>query len=226
MSSVMGQTRAKLLPIMCFYVLIQTLGLVNEMEGAMKALDSDRQLETAVECFRFNVPLEFDVRAAVGIDGCPVLRRAADVVSAFEEMAKLPEEVLIAAALDSSFRLIRWNVVATGDQIWSGFRRIDAFHAAIISKARSIILIQSRLSSDYRPTSKDSVVTKAILETGRLLGYPLIDHVILNDRGYWNLEPRRQSITFTAPRAVIHRRTRTMASSEQQLWRASICAKH
>jgi len=177
----------------------------------MKSLNN--RLRTACEDFRFTVPLDIDVQKSVGINRCPFLRSATDVTAVFKDMAAIGDEVLVSAALDSDLRLLRWNVVAAGAAIQqAGVRIIDAFHGAIMSKASGIVLVQSRSFGRREPSDDDSALTRKIAAAGELLGYPLVDHVIVSGDGYWSVMTRRLPGKVQVVNSLTRHRTRTLAS--------------
>lgn len=51
-------------------------------------------------------------------------------------------------------------------------------------KAVSILLLHNHPSGDPTPSKDDIILTKRIIETGNLIGIPLVDHIIIGDNRY------------------------------------------
>ena len=65
--------------------------------------------------------------------------------------------------------------------------------AAILVNAASIVLVHNHPSGDPSPSAEDSAITERVTACGQLLGIPLLDHVIVAERGYYSFqesEPR------------------------------------
>jgi len=66
----------------------------------------------------------------------------------------------------------------------------EVFAPAIVAGAASLILVHNHPSGDPEPSPEDIAVTRQLVESGRLLGIPVRDHVVLGDGGYVSLEER------------------------------------
>jgi len=66
----------------------------------------------------------------------------------------------------------------------------EVFAPAIAGGAASLILAHNHPSGDPEPSPEDIAVTCQLVESGRLLGIPVRDHVVLGDRGYVSLKER------------------------------------
>ncbi|MFV1985914.1 MAG: DNA repair protein RadC [Gemmatimonadota bacterium] len=66
----------------------------------------------------------------------------------------------------------------------------EVFAPAITAGAASLILAHNHPSGDPEPSPEDIAVTRQLVESGRLLGIPVRDHVVMGDRGYVSLADR------------------------------------
>ena len=57
----------------------------------------------------------------------------------------------------------------------------EVFKNAVLSNAESIILIHNHVSGDPEPTEEDFRCTKGLLQAGKLLGIPVLDHIIIGN---------------------------------------------
>lgn len=60
----------------------------------------------------------------------------------------------------------------------------EIFYNALKHKAVSILLLHNHPSGDPTPSKDDIILTKRIIETGNLIGIPLVDHIIIGDNRY------------------------------------------
>ena len=63
----------------------------------------------------------------------------------------------------------------------------EVFYLAIRHRAYSLILVHNHPSGDSRPSKQDLEVTKLLVASGRLVGVPFDDHLIIGRTGYTSL---------------------------------------
>jgi DNA repair protein RadC len=66
----------------------------------------------------------------------------------------------------------------------------DVFMAGIATAAAALILVHNHPSGDPEPSAEDIALTRRIADAGELLGFPVLDHVILGRDGYVSLAER------------------------------------
>ena len=64
----------------------------------------------------------------------------------------------------------------------------EIFYNALKNKAVSIIVMHNHPSGDPTPSREDILITKRLIETGKLVGIELLDHIILGDNRYVSLK--------------------------------------
>ena len=144
---------------------------------------------------------DVDLRQTVGLSRCPVARTAADVAAVFEDMAHLDGDALVACAVDEKLRIVRWSLLAVSRNNFASVRPIDALIGAIRSKAKGVILIENRRKWLGAPES--SALVLSIEHASRLLGYTLLDHVIIGKDGeIWSRSCRTISRSQTQPQQL------------------------
>lgn len=62
----------------------------------------------------------------------------------------------------------------------------EAFTEAIKAKAAAVIFAHNHPSGDPEPSPEDVQITKVLEKTGKLMGIPLLDHVILGKDTWWS----------------------------------------
>lgn len=60
------------------------------------------------------------------------------------------------------------------------------FKSAIEKLASGIVLCHNHPSGSLFPSEEDKVLTRKLVESGKLLGIPILDHVIYTDSGYYS----------------------------------------
>lgn len=103
-----------------------------------------------------------------------------DMVRLMKSMNFGPYEVLSAVYLDRRRAVIGSRVLTRGT---TGFTIVDpqqVFRPAIQLGASAVVLGHHHPSGDPRPSSQDHDVTKRVAAAGRVLGIPLLDHLVVS----------------------------------------------
>lgn len=97
-------------------------------------------------------------------------------------------EKLILISIDSRGRLIAKDIITTGTLNETIINAREIYQRALSRNACSIILAHNHPSGDITPSLEDINTTKNIYETGKLIGVPLLDHVIVGKNNYTSLK--------------------------------------
>jgi len=60
----------------------------------------------------------------------------------------------------------------------------ESFAEAIKSKAASVIFVHNHPSGDLEPSEDDLEITKRLVESGKILGIEVVDHIIITKTGF------------------------------------------
>ena len=60
------------------------------------------------------------------------------------------------------------------------------FTGALLANAQSIILCHNHPSGNLRPSPHDDMLTRSLVEAGKLLDLPVKDHIILSSSSYYS----------------------------------------
>jgi len=135
---------------------------------------------------------EIGIRAAFYTDGRRIQlsspREVANLL--FPKMINLQREVVILIILNARNRPIRIVEISRGSLDASSIQPRDIFREALRSNGARIILAHNHPSGDPSPSREDISITERIAEAGRLLGIPLLDHIIIGDGRYLSLKER------------------------------------
>lgn len=107
--------------------------------------------------------------------------------------------------LDSQNRILSERRITVGLLNSSLVHPREVFAPAIAGAAASLILAHNHPSGDPDPSPEDLDVTVQMVESGRLLGIPVRDHVVLGDGAFVSLLERGLMV---AERASLPGRTR------------------
>ncbi len=98
------------------------------------------------------------------------------------------QEELWVALLDVRNRLLLSMEVSRGTLNGSLVHPREVFYAAIRNSAAAIILLHNHPSGDPEPSAEDRKVTLQIAEAGKVLGIPLLDHIIIGCDSYFSFK--------------------------------------
>ena len=82
--------------------------------------------------------------------------------------------------------MIGINTVSIGTLTESLVHAREVFKGAILANAASIICAHNHPSGDALASEADLAVTSKLKESGRILGIPIEDHVIVGEAGYFS----------------------------------------
>jgi len=94
-------------------------------------------------------------------------------------IADAPSEHMVVVFLDAKNAVVGTTYAASGGQHGIQLAPRDIFRAAIAANAAAIILGHNHPSGDPRPSREDINTTVKLVEAGKLLGLPIVDHVIV-----------------------------------------------
>lgn len=86
--------------------------------------------------------------------------------------------------LNTQHAIVREVVVTRGTLDMSVVHPREVFRTAIQESAAAVILVHNHPSGDPAPSAEDRAVTRQLAEAGRLLGIPVLDHVVIGDGTY------------------------------------------
>ncbi len=96
------------------------------------------------------------------------------------------QEKFMAIYLDTKKRFIAYKIIAIGTLDRTLVHPRDIFHEAIKNAASSIILMHNHPSGVLLPSKEDEEFTRVIMECGKMMNIPIIDHIITNGREYYS----------------------------------------
>lgn len=113
-----------------------------------------------------------------------IIKEAKDVFHECKELRQVKQEHLIGLYLDALNHLIRKQTLTIGTINANLIHPREIFAPAMELRANSVILVHNHPAGKLVPSDKDIEITKKIVEGGKLLDIPIIDHVIISKDGY------------------------------------------
>lgn len=98
------------------------------------------------------------------------------------------KEQLIAIFLDSKCRIIAEQTMTIGTINCSLISPREIFLAAFEHNAVYLILLHNHPSGDPMPSNDDIEVTKQVMESGKMIGINLLDHIIIGDNKFISMK--------------------------------------
>ena len=113
------------------------------------------------------------------------IKSSADVAALLmAEMAHLDQEHLRTVLLDTKNRVQTVHTVYIGTLNASAIRVGEIFKEALRRNSAALIVVHNHPSSDTTPSPEDVLVTREIVQAGKLLNCDVLDHVIVG-AGRW-----------------------------------------
>jgi DNA repair protein RadC len=88
--------------------------------------------------------------------------------------------------LSRANRVLGISTISTGGTAGTVVDAKVVFGAALKANASSIILSHNHPSGNLLPSEQDKRLTRRLVEIGRALDLPVVDHVILSSEGYFS----------------------------------------
>jgi DNA repair protein RadC len=113
-----------------------------------------------------------------------------DVLEYLKDLRKEKREHFCTLMLDSKNVVQRKHVTHIGTLTMSVVGAREVFREAIREGASGIIVAHNHPSGDPTPSPEDIGVTDKLVEIGKMLDIPVLDHVIIGERRYFSFKER------------------------------------
>ncbi len=112
--------------------------------------------------------------------------------TAYAEMLPLIEdftkEYFIVLSLNSKNKIIAKQVISIGCLNSNVVHPREVFKFAIMNSACNIIIGHNHPSGDPTPSREDIDITTHIRDGGKILGIPLLDHIVIGDNRHFSMK--------------------------------------
>ena len=96
------------------------------------------------------------------------------------------KEQFVVILLNSKNKVIGTEVVSEGSLSSSIVHPREVFAPAMLHHAAAIMVAHNHPSGDPKPSFEDEEITRMLSRSGKVLGIPMIDHVIIGDGNYYS----------------------------------------
>lgn len=107
-----------------------------------------------------------------------------------EEMRSLAQEHFVVIFLNTKNEIIHRQTIFIGSLNASIVHPREVFREAVKRSAASIICAHNHPSGDPAPSQEDIHVTRRLVESGKMIGIELLDHLIIGDRKFVSLKEK------------------------------------
>ena len=115
------------------------------------------------------------------------VRAPLDIARKFiPEFRGIKKELFKVVLLDNGNHIIRDVLITQGTLNASIVHPREIFKAAVDYTAAGIILMHNHPSGETTPSQEDRRVTEQLIEAGKVIGIPVLDHIIIADNQYYS----------------------------------------
>lgn len=118
------------------------------------------------------------------------IRKAADALPYLASLRGRRQECFVVITLDGNHQIIRAHQITVGLANQSQVHPRETFACALEDRAVGIMAAHNHPSGSLDPSTEDLHTTRRLAEAGRMLGIPLLDHLIVTAEGFTSLRQR------------------------------------
>lgn len=108
-----------------------------------------------------------------------MIRTASQVYEYMKDLRDLPKEHLRGLYLDSHYQVIHDELISVGSLTSNIIHPREVFRPALEYSASAVILAHNHPSGVPKASEADILITRQIIEAGKILGISVLDHVII-----------------------------------------------
>jgi len=101
------------------------------------------------------------------------------------------KEKFYVVCLNTANKIIKNEEISTGNLDTSVVHPREVFKVAIENNSKSIIVVHNHPSGNTEPSQEDIQITKKLIESGKILDIPVIDHIIIAGNTYASFIERK-----------------------------------
>ncbi len=120
-----------------------------------------------------------------------VITSPEDVARMFVPRLKgIIQERFFVILLNSANRMIKTVEISRGILNTNVVHPREVFRAAILDHAAAVIVVHNHPSGNPEPSAEDIAITKQLVESGKIMGIPVHDHLIIADAQFTSFAQR------------------------------------
>ncbi|WP_290710299.1 DNA repair protein RadC [Anaerovibrio sp.] len=119
----------------------------------------------------------------------PVVRCPADAADyAMPRLRYEQREHFAIILLNIKNHILSMPIISIGSLTASVVHPREVFKAAVQNSAAAMILVHNHPSGDPSPSKEDINITRQLIQAGKLMDIPVLDHIVLGDNKYISLK--------------------------------------
>lgn len=104
------------------------------------------------------------------------------------QMREMKKEISVVICLDTKNQIISKETISIGSLNANIVHPREVFKASLLASAAHIIVSHNHPSGDPTPSREDIDITKKLVETGKIMGIEVLDHVIIGDGRHFSMK--------------------------------------
>lgn len=121
----------------------------------------------------------------------PTINTAKDAVAQLTDLRNLKKEHFVALYINARNKLTHRDLVSVGTLNANLVHPREVFEPAIVHASVQIVIAHNHPSGDSEPSEDDLLITKKLIEGGKLLGIEVIDHIIVTKNSYLSFKDKK-----------------------------------
>ncbi len=117
-----------------------------------------------------------------------IIKKSQDVIPLISHIAGKKQENFLCISLNGANEVISNRIITIGLLNSSQIHPREIFADAITDRAASVILAHNHPSGQLKPSPEDIHMTSQIVESGEILGIPVLDHIIISQKGFYSFK--------------------------------------
>ena len=113
---------------------------------------------------------------------------AKDILRLVSDIAGKQQEHFVCISLNGANEVIEKRVVTIGLLNKSPVHPREVFADVIADRAAAVIFVHNHPSGELQPSESDLNIHRQLTEAGKILGIQVLDHVIVNRKGYYSFQ--------------------------------------
>jgi DNA repair protein RadC len=121
--------------------------------------------------------------------------KPSDIVPLLRHYADRKQEHFLCVSLNGANEILNIRVVTIGLADRSQVHPREVFADVIVDRASAVILAHNHPAGSLSPSEEDIVITKQLVQAGRIIGIAVLDHIVFNQHDYFSFIERKISLT-------------------------------
>ena len=146
-----------------------------------------RRIRNTPTTYVREVELSYRRRASAAVQDTKGIATSRDVVALVQPLIgnRIVESLLV-LALSARNRVLGYHEVGRGTVSSCGVERADVFRYPLVVGANAVIVAHNHPSGSATPSEEDIAFTRVLVQAGKILGLPVLDHVIVADEASYS----------------------------------------